>query len=218
MEVKVKKFLKLLKSGNSTEAIAMLQESPDLLAEKNEQGISLLMVAAYHRNEEVLDYFVKHKPNLNLFEAGAVGHLEMVKENLTAHPSQIDNYSPDGFTVLGLACYFGHKNVVEYLLNRGADVNLPSDNGMRVAPLHSSVANKNLGITALLLEHGADVNAKQALGVTPLHSAAHQGDPDMIKLLLDHEADTNAEMENGKKPVDFAKGATNTEVMALLLR
>ena len=43
-----------------------------------------------------------------------------------------------------------------------------------------------------LLEQGADVNGRNALGDTPLMAAAHTGQPDMVRLLLQFGADTAA--------------------------
>ena len=43
-------------------------------------------------------------------------------------------------------------------------------------PLHSAVANRNVAIARMLVEHGADVNAAQQDDFTPLMEAAQNGD------------------------------------------
>jgi ankyrin repeat protein len=50
---------------------------------------------------------------------------------------------------------------------------------------------------ALLLERGADPNAKQQLDYTPLHGAASRGDIEAAKLLLAHGADRDAKASDG---------------------
>ena len=216
MQEQVKKLQELLRENDSAGAVALLEATPELLEEKTESGMPLLLLAAYYRNQEVLDVFVKHRGSLTIFEAAAIGNSDMVRSSLEKNANLVNAFSSDGFTPLGLSSYFGHLEVTKLLVNKGANVNICSNNSMKVAPIHSAVASKNLLIAELLLQNGADVNAKQAMGATPLHSAAHQGDIAMVKLLLSFDADTNAQMENGKKPLDFAKEDNNLEVAALL--
>ncbi|ELU08598.1 hypothetical protein CAPTEDRAFT_78697, partial [Capitella teleta] len=59
--------------------------------------------------------------------------------------------------------------MVEVLVQKGADVNIRSSGG--VAPLHTTHALKNPSIVKVLLEHGADPNAVDNGGNTPLHYA-----------------------------------------------
>ncbi|XP_029905484.1 oxysterol-binding protein-related protein 1 isoform X2 [Myripristis murdjan] len=58
-----------------------------------------------------------------------------------------------GWTPLHLACYFGHKNVVEELLKAGAEVNLP--NNMGDTPLHKAAFTGRQEVVMLLLRFGA---------------------------------------------------------------
>jgi ankyrin len=52
-------------------------------------------------------------------------------------------------------------------------------------------------VAELLLEHGADVNARSTDHSTPLHLASHFGKLGIVRLLLDHGTDANAETEDG---------------------
>ena len=47
-------------------------------------------------------------------------------------------------------------------------------------------------VIASLLEHGADVNAKNEIGLDPLHIAAWAGKSETVRLLLEHGANVNA--------------------------
>jgi ankyrin repeat protein len=122
---------------------------------------------------------------------------------------------------LGHASFFGHWKVVDFLITKGADVNsaLP-DTGE--TPLHSALCKAGrpyfLYVLQLLVENGADVNAKtipgketggfmrdvRTKGETPLHRAAAYGDEAMIKYLLDNGADKQARDAHGNSPISWA--------------
>jgi ankyrin repeat protein len=57
----------------------------------------------------------------------------------------------------------------------------------------------------LLLERGADANARQQVDYTPLHGAASRGDVEMAKLLLANGADRSAKAGDGMTPADVAR-------------
>ena len=66
----------------------------------------------------------------------AIGDLERVQALVKQFPESVNAYSPDGFYPLGLAAFFGHRKLVEYLLDAGADVNQQATNAFKVAPIH----------------------------------------------------------------------------------
>src|SRR6516162_2102744 len=70
-------------------------------------------------------------------------------------------------------------------------------------PLHCAAWKGHCEIVKLLLEAGADANARNEndhWGTTPLHAAAHANQPAIAELLIEHGADLNAEDKNGKMP------------------
>jgi ankyrin repeat protein len=124
------------------------------------------------------------------------GDLDRLKILAAEDTELIGSYSPDGFTPLGLAAFFGRKDVLDFLLAHGANPNAASKNQMRVMPLHSAVAHRQPEIaTAMvesLLSNGAKVNVAQDGGWTPLHQAAAHGQIEIIKLLLDQKCECKA--------------------------
>jgi uncharacterized protein len=197
-------ILDIIKKGDNKQLEQKLKENPLLIDEKTDQGVSLLQYAAYLRNSDAVEIIRKYKPELNIFEAACVGDNNIIVQSLLKNPDLLNTFSSDGFTLLGLASYFGHIALVKSLLEMGANPNISSNNQLKVSPIHSACAISNFHIAELLINNGADVNARQMQGVTPLHSAAHNGQTLLAKLLIHNGADLNAKMENGLTPLSLA--------------
>jgi ankyrin repeat protein len=129
---------------------------------------------------------------LNVFEAAALGKTERLGELLQQDPSLANAWADDGFQPLGLASFFGHVDAVRLLLDQSAEVNSASRNQMKVMPLHSAAAaqdpNVRYEIAQVLLEAGADPNARQQDDFTPLMAADQHGDARLRQLLVEHGA------------------------------
>ncbi len=174
------------------------------------------MLSCYYKKPEITALLLKYVNDLNLFEASAAGKFDEVAHLVFNHPDALNEYADDGFTPLGLACYFGQYEVARYLVLKGADVNLPSKNGFNVFPLHSAAAGNYTDIARMLVENGAQVNIKQQAGSTPLHTAAQTGNLELLILLLENGAQTDARMEGGKLPADLAREKGFDEIAEIL--
>jgi ankyrin repeat protein len=72
-------------------------------------------------------------------------------------------------------------------------------------------------IVALLLDHGADINAKdEESGATPLYHAASWGRREVVELLLGRGADSRAPAADGKTPLQAAAANGHQEIVTLL--
>ena len=194
----------------------LLLRDPALAKAKTSLNVSPLMLSCYYKKPQVTDVLLKYVDEINLFEASAAGKFDIVAYLLSQRPDAVNDYAGDGFTPLGLACYFGQSEVARYLVLKGADVNLPSNNGFQVYPIHSAVAGSYNDIVRMLLENGAQVNVKQQAGATPLHSAAQSGNLELLILLLEKGAETNIRMEGGKLPADLAREKGFEEISEIL--
>ncbi len=85
-------------------------------------------------------------------------------------------------------------------------------------PLHVAASKNAADVAALLLKHGADVNAKAEEGLAPLHVAAGENAADVAALLLKHGADVNAKTENGSTSLNYSAWYNAADVAALLLK
>jgi uncharacterized protein len=156
--------------------------------------MSELLQAVYRGDQARVDELLSAAPELDVFEAAAVGKTERLRELLDEDPSLANAWAPDGFQPLGLASFFGHVDTARLLVERGAEVNSASRNDLRVMPLHSAAATGDpetrYELAKLLLDHGADPNARQQDDFTPLMAADQYGDDRLRALLIEHGAET----------------------------
>lgn len=179
-------------------------------------SLSPIMNALYHGKKDVVNELLASGVELNVYEAAGTGQTQRLRELIAADPSLINSHSFDGFTPLGLAVFFGHPETVKALLDAGADVNVASKESMKVSPLASASAAGQLEIARVLIEHGANVNARASGDFTPLHESAASGRIEFAKLLLENGADVNARTTEGKTPLDYAREHNRTEMVELL--
>jgi ankyrin repeat protein len=198
-------FLDAVKKGDAETVEALLRAEPALSGARMPNGSSAILLAVYCGRSTLVEVFERHGAALDLFEACAAGRASLVTDWLRRDPGLVNAYAPDGFTPLGLACFFGHADIAGILLDSGADVNQRAGNPTRVAPVHSAAAGRHAAIVRLLLDRGADPNARQDAGFAPLHSAAANNDRETALLLADRGADVRVKADNGKTPGDFAR-------------
>ncbi|CAJ0929415.1 unnamed protein product [Ranitomeya imitator] len=97
---------------------------------------------------------------------------------------------------------FGRKDVVEYLLQSGANVHARDDGGL--IPLHNACSFGHAEVVNLLLRHGADPNARDNWNYTPLHEAAIKGKIDVCIVLLQHGADPTIRNTDSRTALDLS--------------
>ena len=182
----------------------------------DQNGVSELLKAVYHGQQDVVAELLAAGVSLNIFEAAATGQTAQLQKLIEQDPSLVNAYAPDGFTPLGLATFFGHAAAVDALLAAGAEVNAAYRETMKLTPLASAMAVGRNDIARTLIAHGADVNAKAANELRPLHTAAARGNIESVTLLLDHGADINATTEDGKKAIAYAEERNHPEMVKFL--
>lgn len=212
-------FINAVKGGDLATVQGLLAIDPELVEATDAAGVSALLHAAYKQHHAVAEFLLQKYEDLNLWEAAAFCKEERLR-HLLERGFKVNVWAPDGFTPLGLACFFGHTPCVKLLLEHGADPNAASTNDMRVAPLHSAVARAAEGAVlanvAALIAAGADVNATQQGGYTALHQAADRGLEPVVRLLLEAGARKDLRSAAGRTAADHARGKGHAPVVELL--
>ncbi|XP_036314881.1 poly [ADP-ribose] polymerase tankyrase-1 isoform X2 [Pipistrellus kuhlii] len=137
-----------------------------------------------------------------LLEACRNGDVSRVKRLVDAANVNAKDMAGRKSSPLHFAAGFGRKDVVEHLLQMGANVHARDDGGL--IPLHNACSFGHAEVVSLLLCQGADPNARDNWNYTPLHEAAIKGKIDVCIVLLQHGADPNIRNTDGKSALDLA--------------
>ncbi len=203
-------------AGDVERVAAILADDPTLAAARGEDGVSAVLLARYRFDRPIMDVLLDADPDLDAFEAAALGRIDRLREAIGDDPAVVTAYAPDGFTALHLASFFGKTETAKALIDAGARVDAFTTNDLANQPLHAAAAGRHIEICRILLAAGADVDAIQHGGYTPLHEAAQHGDVEMVELFLSAGADPTIRAADGDTPADMAEAADHRDLATRL--
>lgn len=205
-------LVEAVNAGEAERVRAILVDDGSLVGSRDEAGVSVLMLARYRFDREVTDALLAADPDLDVFEAAALGYVDRLRERLLDDGAAVSAFSPDGFTALHFAAFFGKPEAAKVLLEHGASVDAYTRNPFANQPLHAAAAGRHIEVCRVLIAAGADVNATQHGGFTPLHEAAQHGDAEMTELFLSAGADPTLTTDTGETPAETAAAAGHQDL------
>ncbi|KAL1616289.1 hypothetical protein SLS56_011474 [Neofusicoccum ribis] len=211
------------------EVVKLLLEKRAKVNSKSKRYGTALTVAAHKRHVPIVGTLIATGADVNIngkfgtalhaaassgCEGSAALILEQKKLWLNEHGDRFG-------TALHSAAYNGHDRIVEMLLDKGFDVNNMSRS--YGSPLAAAAAGCFESIDSepfkktfqILLNYGANVNARGGMHETALHAAARFGHSDLVEMLLDNGATVDMPSPLGT-PYHVASDNRNLEVMEIL--
>ncbi|ESN96232.1 hypothetical protein HELRODRAFT_68450 [Helobdella robusta] len=119
---------------------------------KAKTGLGLGVSKFVHQENDL------NENNKSIFDFCQEGNLEKLNEMLK--PSQIDDKDENGMSLLHWSCDRGNIEIVKYLLEKGANINLQDDE-LQTA-LHYAAFCNYIEVVKVLIEHGADCNIEDS--------------------------------------------------------
>jgi len=159
---------------------------------------SLMAIAAGENKFDILKYFVEN--------------CEISIEDCEYNPNSDKN---DGWNALQWSSFMGNIDIVEYLTEKGANINAnqSSDKG---SPLIYSAMNKQYDVTKYLIEKGADINYIPVNKWSLIHYLARDEKNYLLELILKKGANPNLQTSQGYTPLILAAYNNHIETCMLL--
>lgn len=209
-------LLAAIEAGDAARVTDLVTADPTLANARSAGGVSALLLARYRSDRAVMDALLAADPDMDIFDAAALGHIDRLRLALDEDPGGAAAVAGDGFTALHLAAFFGKAEAARVLLEAGASVHAYGRNDLANQPLHAAAAGRHIEVCRTLLAAGADVNAAQHGRVTPLHAAAQHGDVELAELFLSAGADPAVRDDEGRTPAELADAAGHADLAARL--
>eukprot|EP01155_Anaeramoeba_flamelloides_P000705 Anaeramoba_flamelloidesa1053469_82.p1 GENE.a1053469_82~~a1053469_82.p1 ORF type:complete len:419 (-),score=77.88 a1053469_82:664-1920(-) len=123
-----------------------------------------------------------------------------------------------GYSALHYAVAFNKVEIVkEFLLHKGIDLNILSDN--KETPLLVASKTGNFEISKLLINAGANLNLQDKRGFSPLHflCSTHKPTIEIVKLFLEKGVNIDAQTRTGCTPLHLAVKNGDCRISKLLI-
>ncbi|MGC1244975.1 MAG: ankyrin repeat domain-containing protein [Spirulinaceae cyanobacterium] len=220
-----KEIHNLVKEGDIAGVKSYLEKGGDPNVEGFD-GITPLYLAIDAGNFPIVQILVEYEVDVNkklddshfldftpVIQAAYKGHYDIV-EFLLTNGAEKDIY---------ISAILGEVEAIQRYVEAGRDVNARRSKGTGKPRLggktllHLASWRDSLAAVEFLLEHGAEIDARDDEGYVPLHSAATCNNKNVVQLLIKQGANVNAKNRMREAPLHFAARSGNVEIIEILL-
>jgi len=153
----------------------------------------------------------------DIYEAAKNGDVDEIRKILEKNPELLDVPDRYGFTPLHRAVIYGKKEMILFLMEKGADIKGKNKALRGWTPLQSALFADNNGISDLLVGHGALDELENEEGLTYLYLAASSGNASLISKLIDKGIPAAVINKYGETPLHKAAGNGHIAAAEVLL-
>jgi len=153
----------------------------------------------------------------SIYESTWKGEIKNVAEFVKKDPKIVNELSEWGYSALMMAAVWNNINpteMIEFLLSKGADINLRSKEGKTV--LHLAAEDANEDIVKLLIENNADPYIKDKMDRAPFFYAILGKRKEISDLLFKQDIKFNIKGEDGIMLLHNATSAGNKNFIDIL--
>ncbi|KAF4523418.1 hypothetical protein B566_EDAN007890, partial [Ephemera danica] len=225
-------FLRAARAGNLDKVLEYLKSNIDINT-SNANGLNALHLASKDGHVHVVTELLRRGATVDAATkkgntALHIASLEDVVKILVQHEASVNVQSQNGFTPLYMAAQENHDNVdgftpLAVAMQQGHDkvVAVLLENDTRgkhnITPLHVAAKWGKTNMVSLLIEKGANIEAKTRDGLTPLHCAARSGHEQVVDMLLERGAPISSKTKNGLAPLHMASQGDHVDAARILL-
>jgi ankyrin repeat protein len=140
----VSELIDAVRAGDVRTVQRLLGAQPSLASSRDADGTSVVLLAYTNGHRRVLDALLAAGPDLDVFDAAALGHVNQLEILLGLDPSLAGSEDTAGTTPLHLAARYGHAAAARRLLDAGADPSARSATGETAADLARAAGHPEL--------------------------------------------------------------------------
>lgn len=215
-------------SGDAALLERLLEHGVNVVNEISNNGVTPLYIAAIHGNDEIIKTLLKNGASLTggifdqelaLHTAARGGSVWFINELRTKYAAiyneQINKPDYNNETPLSIAIANDNKEVIDYLLENGADVS-PEIN--EISPLITAIKSNDTETAERLIKQGIDIHQTDPENdKTALHYGVESGNNLLVGALLSKGANPNVRDRNGFTSLHYAAGGP-PEICEMLLK
>ncbi|KAJ5902932.1 hypothetical protein N7495_003460 [Penicillium taxi] len=224
-----------IRDGDNVEAVKKLwenQETHKALFEtvlvtshpRPQKGVTPLMLAAALGRTDIVRFLLQQKAevlsttNLKFTAfhcACEENHIEIAEHLLRVDKSFLEMEFRHEYTALNRASTVGEQEIVEFLIEKGANIEAADVDGK--TPLHNASISGFQNIVGFLIEKGANIEAIDKNGETPLHKASTLGKQKVVEFLIENGANIEAADVDGKTSLHNASISGFQDIVEFLI-
>ena len=218
--------------SNDVAIVELLVENGADVKMKDKEGLTALHHAVKFNKLEMVTFFVEKGLDVNALtkRQGTTLHIAAVANAdnrvvpyLIEKGADVNRRDGDGCNPLMIALLYYRGGVAKHLIEAGTDVT--HTDFARNTALHYATAPSyalpgtvtRMDIVKLLVEKGADVNAKNEAGLTPLMKASQMLNPSIAIYMIEKGANINEQDMFGKTALMFAAETSKADTVKVLL-